>query len=62
MIVTGIGTDVYNYYGFEKKIISKAVLDPKSNTYTMEYVQYYYTKAGEVQPTKSVGLNVDTYS
>lgn len=62
MIVTGIGTDIYNYYSFEKKVVSKAVFDIESKTYSMEYVLYYYNKAGEVEPTKSVGLNVDTYS
>lgn len=62
MIVTGIGTDVYNYYGFEKKVVSKAILDPKSNEYKMEYIQYYYTNAGELEPIRSVGLNVDKYS
>jgi hypothetical protein len=62
MIVTGIGTDIYNYYNLEKKIVSKAVFDPKTETYNMEYVQYYYNKVGELHPTKSVGLNVDKYS
>ena len=62
MIVTGIGTEVYNYYNFDKKIVSKAVFNPANNTYSMEYVQYYYNKVGELEPSKSVGLNVDKYS
>ena len=61
MIVTGIATDVYNYYNLEKRIVTKNVFDPITNKYGVEYVQYYYTKTGDLEPSKSVGLNVDTY-
>lgn len=62
MIVTGISTDLYNYYNFDKKIITKNIYDPVNDTYKVEYVQYFYNKIGELEPTKSVGINLDRYA
>lgn len=62
MIVTGIGTDLYNYYNFDKKIITKNIYDPVNDTYKVEYVQYFYNKIGELEPIKSVGINLDRYA
>ena len=61
MIVTGIGTDLYNYYNFHKKIITKNVYDPINDTYKVEYVQYFYNKTAELEPMKSLGINVDKH-
>lgn len=62
MIVTGISTDLDKYYNLEKRTIVKNVFNPVTNDFGVEYVQYFYTKTGEIEPSKSVGLNVDTYS
>lgn len=62
MIVTGISTDLDKYYTLEKRTIVKNVFNPVTNDFGVEYVQYFYTKTGEIEPSKSVGLNVDTYS
>ena len=62
MIVTGISTDIYNYYNLEKKIVTKNVFNPVTNDYGVEYVQYFYNKTGELEPTKNVGLNLDKYA
>jgi hypothetical protein len=60
MIVTGIGTDLYKYYGFDKLVVTKNVLDPVTQEFKVEYVQYYfYNKIAELQATKSVGLTLD---
>jgi hypothetical protein len=59
MIITGIGTDMYNYYNFHKKIVTKNVYDPINDTYKVEYVQYFYNKVGELEPTKAMGLTID---
>lgn len=62
MIVTGISTDIYNYYNLEKKIVTKNIFNPVTNDYGVEYVQYFYNKTAELEPTKNVGLNLDKYA
>ena len=60
MIVTGISTDLYKYYGFDKLVVTKNILDPVTQEFKVEYVQYYfYNKIAELQATKSVGLTLD---
>ena len=62
MIVTGISTDIDRYYTLEKRTIVKNVFNPINNDFGIEYVQYFYTKVGELEPSNSVGLNVDRYA
>jgi hypothetical protein len=62
MIVTSISTDIDRYYNLDKRTVVKNILDPLTQKISVEYVQYFYTKTGEVQPTKSVGLNIDKYA
>jgi hypothetical protein len=62
MIVTSISTDIDRYYNLDKRTVVKNILDPLTQKVSVEYVQYFYTKTGEVQPTKSVGLNIDKYA
>lgn len=59
MIVAGISTDLYRYYNFDNKVITKNVYDPINDTYKLEQVQYFYNKIGELEPSKSVGVNLD---
>jgi hypothetical protein len=62
MIVTGISTDLDKYYNLEKRTIVRNVFNPINNDFGVEYVQYFYTKTGEIEPTKSVGINLDKYA
>lgn len=62
MIVSSISTDIDKYYNLEKKTIIKNVFNPVTNDYGVEYIQYFYNKVGELEPTKSVGVNLDRYA
>jgi len=62
MIVTGISTDIYNYYNIEKRIITKNIFDPITQEYKAEYVQYFYTKIAELEPSKAIGNNLDRFA
>lgn len=62
MIVTSINTDIDRYHSLEKKTIIKNVLNPVTNDYGVEYIQYFYNKVGELEPTKNVGVNLDRYA
>lgn len=60
MIVTSISTDLSKYSNLDKLIITKNILDPVTQKFSVEYVQYYfYNKLSELEPTKTVGLNLD---
>jgi hypothetical protein len=60
MIVTSISTDLSKYYNLDKLVITKNILDPVTQKFEVEYVQYYfYNKVGEIEPAKTVGLTVD---
>ena len=61
MIIAGISTDIYNYYNVEKKIITKNIFDPITQEYKPEYVQYFYTKVGELRPSNAIGNSLDKY-
>jgi len=62
MIVTAISTDIDKYYALDKKTIVKNVYNPINKSYGVEYVQYFYNKVGQLEPTKSVGVNLDKYA
>jgi hypothetical protein len=62
MIVTSISTDVDRYYNLDKTVITKNVFDPVTEKYRVEYIQYFYNKVGKLEPTKSVGINIDRYA
>jgi hypothetical protein len=60
MIVTSISSDLNKYYNLDKLVITKNILDPVTQKFEVEYVQYYfYNKIGQLEPTKTVGLSVD---
>lgn len=60
MIITSINSDLDKYYNLQKLVITKNILDPVTQKFEVEYVQYYfYNKLSEIEPTKTVGLNVD---
>lgn len=61
MIVTAISTEIDKYYSLDKKIIVKNVLDPVTNKYSVEYVQFIYNKVGKPIPIKEVGTTIDKY-
>lgn len=63
MIVTSINTDLSKYSNLDKLVITKNILDPVTQKFTVEYVQYYfYNKLSELEPTKTVGLHLDRYA
>jgi hypothetical protein len=62
MIVTSISTDVDRYYNLDKTVVTKNVFNPITEKYGVEYVQYFYNKVGELEPTKNVGVNIDKYA
>jgi hypothetical protein len=60
MIITSINSDLSKYYNLDKLVITKNILDPVTQKFEVEYVQYYfYNKLSELEPTKTVGLNLD---
>jgi hypothetical protein len=59
MIITSISTDVDKFYNLDKKVVVKNVYNPITKKYGVEYVQYFYNKTAKLEPTKSVGLNID---
>jgi hypothetical protein len=61
MIVTSIRTDIDKYYNLDKKTVTKNVFNPITKKFGVEYIQYFYDKVGKLQPTKSVGINLDKY-
>lgn len=62
MIVTAISAEIDRYYALDKKTIIKNVFNPINNAFGVEYIQYYYNKVGQLEPTKSVGINIDKYA
>lgn len=62
MIVTAIATDIDKYYALDKKTIIKNVFNTITKSYGVEYIQYFYNKVGELEPTKNVGVNLDKYA
>jgi hypothetical protein len=62
MIVTSISTDIDKFYNLEKKVIVKDIFNPVTKKHGVEYVQYFYDKVAKLQPTKSVGLNIDKHA
>lgn len=63
MIVTSINTDLSKYSNLDKLVITKNILDPVTQKFTVEYVQYYfYNKLSELEPTQTVGLHLDRYA
>jgi hypothetical protein len=61
MIVTSITTDIDRYSTFDKKTIIKNVFNPRTKDYDVEYVQYFYNKSAELEPSKSLGNTLDKY-
>lgn len=62
MIVTAISTEIDRYYNLDKKTIVKNLYNPVTKDYDVEYIQYFYNKIGKLEPTKSVGVNLDKYA
>ena len=62
MIVTSISTDVDKYYNLDKTVVTKNVYNPITEKYGVEYVQYFYNKTAKLEPTKSVGINIDKFA
>jgi hypothetical protein len=63
MIITSVSSDLDKYYNLDKLVITKNILDPVTQKFTVEYVQYYfYNKLSELEPTKTVGLHLDRYA
>lgn len=62
MIVTSISTDVDRYYNLDKTVVTKNVFNPITQKYGVEYVQYFYNKIAQLEPTKAVGINIDKYA
>lgn len=62
MIVTSIGTHLDRYYGVDKKLVIKNVYNPVTEKMGVEYIQYIYNKIGQLEPTKSVGVNLDKHA
>jgi hypothetical protein len=62
MIVSAINTEIDRYYALDKKTIIKNMFDPVTQKHWVEYVQYFYNKVGELEPSKSTGTKVDKYA
>jgi hypothetical protein len=59
MIVTSINSDLDKYFNLDKLVITKNILDPVTQKFTVEYV---HNKLSELEPTKTVGLHLDRYA
>jgi hypothetical protein len=60
MIITSVSSDLDKYYNLDKLVITKNILDPVTQKFEVEYVQYYfYNKLSELEPAKTVGLHLD---
>ena len=59
MIVTSISTDVYKYYNLNKVLVTKNIYNPVTKAYGVEYVQYFYTKIGSLEPSKPAEPTID---
>ena len=60
MIVTSVNSDLDKYYGLNKLTVTKNILNPVTQKFSVEYVQYYfYNKVAKLEPLKTVGLSVD---
>lgn len=60
MLVTSINTDLDKYYNLTKLVVTKNILDPVTQKFSVEYVQYYfYNKTAGLEPTRTVGLTLD---